>query len=619
MYIGKYTGYLTDDLTLSILYGRNKIDHTAKVPGYDPNCPRISAGAAARVPGLEYTTCQLYGTYDADSYDETKGGRFDLTYRLGDHELRVGYEASDAESYRLSEYAGGYVWVFSYTADPTQPIDASHGVGAPADAGGFGPDGYYVRRQYYTQSGTITTKQRSQYIEDRWQVTDNLLLQLGLRNEQFTNYTGSGEPYVSQRHQLAPRLGASWDIKGDSSMKLYGNAGRYHLALPSNVALRAASGSLYTLEYFTYTGIDPVTGAPTGLTNVPVQDIGYLCPGETHVISSNLECGGAPNPRTVAAKDLKSHYQDEYMLGFEQELNDTWTWGIKGMYRNLRSAIDDTCTPALGGACYMFNPGVGNTFYEEQEDGSLVPVHYSAEDLGLPKLKRKYYAVNLSLEHRFTDNWYGRIEYLWSRNWGNTEGQLNSELDTGSGGQADVSVTQDWDLPQLMVNSSGLLPNHRKHQFKLFGFYEFSPEWRVGGSAIIASGRPRSCTSFYPTADAGLYNGSYYWYCGLAGSGTDPSGEGYVPPSSDYAPSPRGSHGSTPWNYTINLNVAWTPRWFDNKLTLQADVFNVLNRQTPNMYYSRYASSRTEVNPRYGQDMSYTAPRQFRFTVRYDF
>ena len=88
-----------------------------------------------------------------------------------------------------------------------------------------GPEGYYVRRQYYTQLAKVKTEQEAQYVEDRWQVADNVLLSIGLRNEQFTNYTGSNEAYIRQRHQLAPRLGAAWDVHGDSSLKLFGNAG----------------------------------------------------------------------------------------------------------------------------------------------------------------------------------------------------------------------------------------------------------------------------------------------------------------------------------------------------------------------------------------------------------
>ncbi len=48
-------------------------------------------------------------------------------------------------------------------------------------------------------------------------------------------------------------------------MKVYGNAGRYALPLTASVAVRGASASLFTREDYFFTGVDPVTGAPTGL------------------------------------------------------------------------------------------------------------------------------------------------------------------------------------------------------------------------------------------------------------------------------------------------------------------------------------------------------------------
>jgi outer membrane receptor protein involved in Fe transport len=620
LYIAKYTGYLTDDLTVSALYGRQKIDHSDSPWGYDPNCPRIS-GLAGQYPGIGSAGCQTaLEERVPGEYDETKGGRFDVSYRIGDHELRAGYDRNDASSFTGSAYAGGFVWVYTRTANPNAPINPSYGVGSPAQGGGFGPEGYYVRKQYYTGSGTVETKQQAYYLEDRWQISDNVLLSLGLRNDNFKNYTGSGEVYVKQSDQWAPRIGAVWDVNGDATLKVYGNAGRYHLALPNNVATRAANGSLYTLEYFTYTGIDPVTGAPTGLVNIPVDpNTPYTCPGNAYAVAPNLECGDAPDPRTVAAVGLKSHYQDEFIIGLEQAFNADYSWGAKFTHRELKSAIDDTCTPALGGGCFIFNPGVGNTFWEEQEDGSFEQHHYSAEELNLPKLKRKYIALDFFLERQFSDNWYGKVQYTWSKNYGNTEGQLASDLDTGNGGQTDVSVTQDWDLPQLMDGANGYLPNHRAHQLKFFGYYQFTKEWTTGGSLIAASGRPRNCTSYYPTPDAGLYNGSYYYYCGLAGSGTAAGSTGYVAPSADYRRSPRGSAGTTPWTYQLNLNVAYQPDWADNKLTLQVDIFNVLNRQVPGTYNSQYAVSRVEASQNYGKELGYSQPRSFRLTARYDF
>ena len=60
-------------------------------------------------------------------------------------------------------------------------------------------------------------------------------------------------------------------MNGDSTFKVFGNAGRYFLAMPNNVAIRGASASTFTREYFSYTGIAP-DGTPIGLTPIPRLD-----------------------------------------------------------------------------------------------------------------------------------------------------------------------------------------------------------------------------------------------------------------------------------------------------------------------------------------------------------
>src|SRR3546814_14722406 len=36
-------------------------------------------------------------------------------------------------------------------------------------------------------------------------------------------------------------------------------------------------------------------------------------------------------------------YQDEYILGFQKQLTDNVSMGVRGIYRDLKAAIDDTC------------------------------------------------------------------------------------------------------------------------------------------------------------------------------------------------------------------------------------------------------------------------------------
>ena len=102
----------------------------------------------------------------------------------------------------------------------------------------------------------------------------------------------------------------------------------------------------------------------------------------------------------------------------------------------------------------------------------------------------------LFLEHPFRNGWYGKVNYTWSRSYGNTEGQVRSD-----NGQADVSVTADLGLSRnTCVVQMGLLPNDRTHQIKAFGFYQLNNEWSVGGNLLLASGRPRSCLGGDPSS-----------------------------------------------------------------------------------------------------------------------
>lgn len=603
-YIGKYTGYLTDSLTLSATYGTQKVLHYSAPFGYDPTQVNIvdNRPITNKVTGLQpYTNLA-----DTNAYDETDGYRVDLEWHLGDHDLSFGYDVSNSESEAGTIMSGpGYAWFYAHTT-----------LGDIPTSGGLttAPNSDYTYKYIFENGGTFKVKQKAYYIEDRWQLTDRWLLSLGLRNDSFTNYNSDGVEYVSQKNQWAPRLGFTWDVNGDSSLKIFGNAGRYFLAMPLNVAVRGASGSTYTTEFFSFTGIDPTTGVPTGLTALG-----------SGPYSSNNEFGQAPDPRTVAAKGLKSHYQDEMILGMQQAIGSSWNWGARLQYRDLKSAIDDQCDnrpmlkymaennipvdPAYSYSpdCRLFNPGADNTMLLDIPDAAgstdLVAVPYSKADMGM-YLKRKYIGLDLSLEHPFDGKWFGRIDYTISHNYGNDEGQLNSDI-----GQGDVSQTVLFDHKELMAYGGGNLPNDRRHVLKAYGFYQFTPEWQVGGTLVARTGRPKSCLGYIPEDSAeysqfwaeNLDYGRYYHFC-------------------DGQAVPRGTKGRLPFDAQLSLNVAYTPGWADGKLKLSADVFNVLNRQVAQNIEERgelggqgvVADSRNRV-------ISYDAPRSVRFTVRYDF
>lgn len=606
--IFKYTGYLTDDLTLSATWGRSRRTNQQYNIGNSSSLAYIT-GATNQDPAITGgTPITNSNVSDAiiDGEDKTRGLRVDLEYRLGDHTLAAGIDNMRFDAINEGQDMGGigYRWAYARSGSPDDPISPRLGVGAP------GGDGYYVSQYIFRTATDMTVDQKAYFLEDRWQVTDNVLLSLGIRNDKFTNKNGFGDTYVESGDQWAPRLGASWDVFGDSSLKIYGNLGRYYLALPNSVAIRGASASTYTNEYFTYTNID-ANGNPTGLT--------ALGPGP---VSSNGEYGQAPDARSITATDLDSQYQDELILGFDKTLGDNWVTGAKVIYRKLQTAIDDICDPdrvvtklEADGVdpdsvdipdCVLFNPGETNSFSFANADGSgRTSVTMSKEDWGFnKKAKRDYLSVNLFLEHPFDGKWQGRVDYTWARNFGNTEGQLKSDI-----GQTDVSKTQDWDAAAIMAYAGGYLANDRRHQLKFYGAYQIAPEWIASAALRVQSGTPKSCLGLFSAN--GTDEGS------LAG---DPIGYRASYHTCAGEASPPGEAGRTPWTKKLDLGISYRPAFADDKLAITAQVFNVLNEQNAVQTSARFGSGDPyTVSNTYGMPLYYEDPRYVQVSASYDF
>ncbi len=607
--IAKYTSYITDAATLSVLYGKGDFKNPYVYPGAT-DLPYIS-GASNQRGGQNIVNSQLSpNKFASDASNHTRGLRVDFTYQLGSHLLGVGI---DNMEYRASnqgqDMSGpGYYWAYSVTSKPTVNLSPGLGVGPT------GGDGYYVRKRVTIFKTSMSLQQKAYYLQDVWNVTDQFQLNLGIRNDHFTNNNDLGVAFVDEKNQWEPRIGASWDVNGDSSFKVYGNAGRYYLALPNNVAERAANRSTLTYQYFNYTGIDS-NGVPTGLT--PIGGVnGAPPPGP---VTPDGETGLPKDARQVTAANLKAQYQDEYILGFDKALGADWIYGAKATYRQLKTAIDDECSPgqiatkmaatglnpddysdSLYGAAYcrLINPGLTNDMIVAKNDGSgYATVTMTRQDWGFTeKAKRKYAALDLYLEHPFDGTWQGRFAYTFARNTGNTEGQVRSDF-----GQADVSKTEDWDAWQLMDHANGDLANSRRHSFKAFGAYQITPEWLISGTLLIQSGTPKECLGFFGTqeADPVSYGGDYHYCFGK--------------------PTPPGSTGFTPWTKKLNLGLRYAPAFADHKLAFQMNVYNVFNEQkvvqiNPNSVTDPYSVSSTWNIPAF-----YEQPRYVRFSVSYDY
>ncbi len=642
-YILKYTGYLTDNFTLSALAGRGEFSRSTKLVLPDgrevfyngdinspaqAGCPVVvDARPAYRqtATGTYSSNCNITGTTldRIDSGDTRKQYRVDAEWLLGDHRIRFGYDRDDYESIAGVGLEGGYQWRYT-TRDP----DGIPNSGDETDR---------VRKQYFSQGAVVEVKQHAYYIEDSWNITDNFVAYLGGRWDTFENINGNGDTYVNIKNQFGPRLGFSWDVYGDSSFKVFGNAGRYALPLTPSVAVRGASASLFSRQNFTFTGVNPATGEP--INPVAISGISYL----------NAETGKPHVASTVTSMNLDPMYQDEYILGFQKELTDNLSLGVRGIYRDLKAAIDDNCdytavleasgftydpntwwvdangnNPHLPGEgfpyCRMFNPGADAVFQTDlYGDGNLTTVTVPGARLS-PEAKRTYSALEFFFDGRW-DRLFLQGSYTYARSKGNTEGGVKSDI-----GQADTSVTQDFDYIELTRDTYGFLPNDRRHSLKLFGNYELTDEWSIGANLLVQSGRPLNCFGVYdrnpaePQVDANgnvtsNYSphpyGSSFMQCS-----TSIKGPQY---DSTVQKFPRGTKGRLPWTSQLDLTFSYAPNWAKG-LQFKMDVFNVLNTQKLTSVSETAEDRDTGTNlSTYLLPTSYQRPRSLRFMVQYDF
>ncbi len=618
--IFKYTGTWLENLTATALYGTSQSKHINQYAGYDINSrlPQLAfLTATARAPGITYPQVQpLTGNIlPAGAEDKVKSARFDLEYALGSHTLRAGIDDNKLQSKNAGEFtAGQSIIQFRFAANPAALVNVGNGRFSPASAGGLGTQGYYARETLFTDVTSADSNQKAQYIEDRWQVTKNLLITPGLRTEQYENLNGDGEVFLKIKQQYNPRLSAVWDMNGDASTKVFGSAGRYSIQIPTHLAVRGASRSTFVRQFFTYTGIDQATGNPIGRVNF----------GGATPFSANNEYGQAKVAQEVSAQDLKPSYQDEITLGFEKAFTPSVNFGVKGTFRTLRQTIDDFCdqtpfdnfaaknhinTDNWGGfGCASFNPGKNNkfrvNFTGSGRAADYIDVNLSPADIGFPENpKRTYAALDFFVDHPFRNGWYGRVNYTLSRSKGNTEGQTLSDV-----AQTDVAATQTWDFPGLMIGANGRLPGDRTHQIKAFGYMQVASDWTVGGNFLAASGRPKNCLGNFDPTVAQLANAYDLGY-----------GSSFHVCNGQF--SPRGTDGNLPWDVSVDANIAYAPAVVKG-LVFKMDVLNLFNRQVAQTIDEQrnVAGNGTVIqSPTYGRVISYTTPRVFRFTAEYKF
>ncbi len=584
---------------------------TAANCGGDAACLDAVADLVSRYGYLDGGVLTGGGFVGADSliniqdfFRESFQVGYDRIFGTGDvsHEIHIGYQAYK-DSEELNRTSNGW-GVISFLGG--LPSDGPAGSFYEANLQQAGTEGF--------PSGVITSSYESQNLEIndtiRWNdwsfnvgvlVSNDELYGQGLRANS-SNLSGfevsEGSRYkmyeIPWEDMVQPRLGAIWNYD-DKSSTVFANFARYNPAASS--LPRAASWARNTtgqriVAYFDAAGdqlLSEQFGGSSGKFFQPNMD-----------------------PRVV----------DEYLVGTARQFG-RWTARAHGRYRKADNFWEDTNNDArsrlLAPAGYP------------QEDYIPELADYRAEIGGssyviavLDNAFNKYYEASFEAEYRDGKK-FVRGSYVWSHYYGNMDQDNSSSTDNdfatfiGSSNIADFAGRQVWN------NHYGNLRGDRRHQLKLYGFYNLDWNASVGAYAIYQSGQPWETLNpdYYRCLDpvaadrdancrvggTGSSSASYrFGSCLDPASGGDGMGVCPYPREVNAGEFTSDDHYQIDVNYTQNFAVG--DRY---NVQLTADVFNLLDKQTG------YHIQADERSAGFGQPRSFFRPQRFQLAVRFEF
>lgn len=612
-YVAKYTGNLTDNFTISAAYGVSEDRHSELAS--NPDAPYVvdqRSGTAVRV-GPQTSGNNDFNETRREFYRIDGDVFFDF---MGSHHLRIGYENERLSMEHELARTGGADWR-AYT------VSAS-----TASIYGLPEGSEIIRSTVGRFGGSVEGENQAFYIQDSWDVSDRLNLQIGVRNDHFLLENLIGEVPVDLDNNWGARVGFNYDVFGDSGTRLYGSYGRYYIPPALNMSFRGAD--LFVREYFELLSLNTTTGEfvlgdVRTTNNSGVAALGAsACPDGAISPAGTTSCliygNGSQEPAiSKTSRDLRATYEDEFSIGIDHDLNDDWTIGARATWRTLGDvsedvAIDDAiiryCQDNGIAGCediwfgdyqyVIMNPGEAIDVYTRDPlpgQSERTIIHLTEEQLNLPTAERDYAALELSFERAFDGVWGLRGSYVWSTSYGNYEGTVLSD-----NGQDDAGTTILYDHPGLTDNAYGYLPNHRRHQFKVWGSYQLLDDLLVGGNLSVTSPRLYGCRGLHPTEASSAAYGASSWYCqGVA--------------------SRRSSEFESDWETRLDLSARYAVPMGDNRgdLILRADVFNVLGLEAGVDYNENGDTSAGTPDPNYGAVRYYQSPRSVRIGFDWTF
>ena len=451
---------------------------------------------------------------------------------------------------------------------------------APAFSYEVGLDGVPVSQTAHYNVGALNhnTLVNVFFAQDQWQPRSNLTVNAGARLDNEKLLQSDGIELVDA-WMFSPRLGISWDPRGDLQNLFSVNAGRYY---DISALSLAAWGDTRSTNYLEVCPWDEEAGAYADDDRCLVQD-------------------PVAEP-SVFTPDLSPYGIDKLVVGYQRALPNQISVGVKAIASRTFNLSDDVNL---------------DDHYWEIRNPTVIK-------------QRDYRALEFTAQRRWQDDWQLLASYTLSSSRGTNPGQIEG----GSSGN-DVGVYLDnpadpfirlyynWLGPLFGLN---IYEGLGYDQYTAFGntypgspegFYGYLPyhsfhQVKVNGSYRSPWGTEFGLAYEFDSGHAWQADGFLLFY----GNSTFPEG--------------RGSR-FMPAIHFVDINVGHTFYFLDGRsVELQANFFNVLDLEQPLSYFSNFNQQDDYLesigvleagtsNPGFGEPFFRQGPRSLQASAKFTF
>jgi Carboxypeptidase regulatory-like domain/TonB dependent receptor/TonB-dependent Receptor Plug Domain len=339
---------------------------------------------------------RIGGNSTTQDFDQRRAElRDDFTFTglkwMGDHTLQVGGNA-DAMAYKVNKSLNGNP-VFSYRGPgiaANVPYQVVFGFGNPLlsvsnnEYGFYGQDSWTINPHLTTTIG-LRWDYETHMLDENYVTPANIVT--ALTGKVDPSYFSTGSSRKPFKGEWQPRLGFTYDIKGDSKSVVFGGFGRYY----DRLFLNATLDERYRLQFPVYN----VQFSPDGSNGTVKWDPSYL---SLDALKGLVASGQAHPEVYLLNNNTKPPYSNQFNLGYRQAIG-TWVGSVS--YNGVRGYRGFTWVSASGLCCQALVPGYGNVIISDPAGG-----------------KRYWYdAGYLTLEKPYTaqSNWGAHIAYTHAR------------------------------------------------------------------------------------------------------------------------------------------------------------------------------------------------------------